>query len=367
MLSTSISMETPLVTDAFAYRSHLFCWTADGEVLIYNIDRLIELLEEQHGRSGMAAAYNAFCSRGIGASHRLREAFEIELREGGRRNLALRAEPDIRISKGPEHSRIFDVDITYDASSLATETGLLRIPLERLLLEENAVPQTLIGSLGACRSVTTGAGAVAGSFGKGGLHVLLNESSAYPEVSTVDSFEYTSARSSLHRGFVANYPSNEEYQPLQAEFGAGRRKDEVVLKSLRGLKSGPEESVTPRETRGYAHWDSLSRRLLDFSKGSIATYGQVSADHRSGFSRNLVQDEQLKRPISVSTTFNRSHVIEYNDSIAYWTAQGVEMFATGPCISVKSYSRSWRYRRLATATLEGEIRMIAVAPSQQAS
>jgi len=362
------------IEDVFIYRTQLYCWTFDQRLRIYNVSDIEDAIERYEVDRGPGVCYALFHSRGIGASARqvmswrsfsamppnYLDPIVIDSESVPYREIPARIDADA----------LLDLLIYYDTLYFATRNGLFVLDLAENRGDFTSIVVPVARIREACYSTSAGLGAVGASCGPAGLRLLFGgievNGSEPPPVKKVSDI---SIRSDIGYGSVVNYPSRSEYEflsgPIIATARGGMLTDVSPSRVL--VSSELRESTSAGVTEGeYVLWDRS--RLLVFEDEEVWSLSVVrSADVRKLNRRRDVASygELVGRIISV-VRIGRSFALESDKALVLISSNDHQVVSTGPVIALRSYPRSHRYQRLATATSEQGVWMLAVDGGDEA-
>lgn len=351
MNGIAVVIGTDEISDAFAYRGSLFCLGLDNTLRIFRIRSVVDALEGQHGERGLAAAYALFSSRGIGSTAAMRTAF-ASLDGEGLQVLPLSVDPDLTLRLGVQAEFVIDMRIYYDRLYLATDKGAFATWASFDALADKSV-LTLDRLHEACvYSLSTGLRAVGMSLGELGLFIRTNESND-PQVPSRD-IEITSqsVRSSISSSWVANFPSDDEYELYKSVVDQGDKPSNVSLSGVDEY-AGQQSPSLRGEAPGFLFWDSRYQRMVESAEGGLSTYRPQGTRVR----RKQVSLSQ--RVLSTTVTGNHFFAIEMDEAVQLSKWGDGFVLETGPCLSVRSYVNSFRYKRLVTCSAKAGLWMAA--------
>jgi hypothetical protein len=357
-----IWLESPALEDAFIYGTQLYCWTFDKKLRIYDVSSIERMLHAHHPEHGAAISYALFHSRGVGATPAMVDAWErawtAPEKSDDRVTLDAERVPYASIAVDRAVVDVLDMMVFYNRLYLGTGAGLFTVeafdrqePPTRLRITPR-IKQT-------CYAVSGGLGAVAASCGDKGLYLLLDitaEARRSPKAAS------QSLRSEIGYGTVANHRSRDDVELLAGETvdtDRGR-----VLTGVRRPRAGASASRQVAQDLGggidLTLWDQS--RLVVFRAGAVSSVGVArSGDVRAlGRTRELATYGERLTPLSAARV-GHHFAMETDEAVVVAGDAGTGVVQTGPVISLRTYPRSVRYRRLVTATSESGLWLVGVA------
>lgn len=334
--------------DVSAYRSNIYVLRFDGRIAVYSIARITEALESKYKGKGLAASYALFSSSGIGASAKTRSSWQTHADEEiGDTEVDL--EPELVTSFSIPGDVFRDFRAYYNQLFVGSDRGVFSIPIgEKQELQDPDEVDSLIK--GDVEALAVGLGAVGASLGHNGLAILPGIYSREPgERSQIDA---VSLRASLGWGMATNYPSHRSYQHLEMETF-----EDNGIKYLSQASLTEETNEVELTEADFVYWES--GRALEATNGFLLTLGKhIGKSSRLG----EVSSESV---ISIAVTGNRAIVAESASSV-YAVLQGSShrLLSQGP-IALRTFSSSFRFKRLIAATVDNGVSFNAVYPSNR--
>jgi hypothetical protein len=351
VIGIAVVLTTDEISDAFAYRDSLYCLGLDNTLRVFKIRNVITALQSQHGERGLAAAYALFSSRGIGATAEMRAAFGA-LETEGVDVLPLSIDPDVTLRLGVDAEFVIDMRIYYDRLYLATEKGAFATWANFDAFEEQSALSLERLHEACVFSLSTGLRAVGMSLGELGLLVRTNESNESQGLSRDIEITSQSVRSSISSNWVANFPSDDEYELYRSVVGQGTRPSDVSLTGVDEY-SGQQSQPLHGDAGGFLFWDNRNQRMVESSGTELSTYRPQGARVRRA---QAAISEQV-----VSTAVTGNHFFAIEMAARVQLSKWGRSFAleTGPCLSVRSYVNSLRYKRLVTCSAQSGLWLVA--------
>lgn len=360
MASVAVLLRDVSIADAFAYRGLLYCWTLDSQLQVYKIEALVSALERQYGDVGLAAAYALFSSRGIGSTSAMRHAFEeYKSVSAPSETLKIQADPESVITFAQAFEFVLDIRLYYNHIYIATERGTFVAHALKEVLEDRSRVDLETLQESHVYSLSTGLRAVASSLGKSGLFISTNVPNRELGRSARIHLPVPSIRSSISSSWIVNHPSDDEYQLYRPTVANGDQASDITLVAIDNAHAQmyAGENDTPG---GYVVWDGLYQRLITASASELTAFRPDTGRRSRSVGGYLRLDSE---PLSVSITGNRYVVVETAGDVVLVRDHQEQRFETGPCLSVRTYRWSWRYRRLVTCSSADGLWMIAAYAS----
>jgi hypothetical protein len=348
--------------DAFIYGTQLYCWTFDKKLRIYDVAHIERALQDAQTVDGAATSYALFHSRGMGATPAMISAWERIWTRGDNVNVPVTIDgeqlPHKSVAVDAAVVDVLDMLVFYNRLYLGTGAALFAVeafdpaqPPSRLRMDA-CVKQT-------CYGVSAGLGAVAASCAEKGLYLVLEVNAEQQRPRKAAS---QSLRAEIGYATVVNHRSRDV-----VEFLAGQTADTKhgrVLTEVRRARVADSTRDVIGQDLGHgvdlALWDQS--RLVVFRKGTVSSVGVArTGDVRAlGRSRDLgTYGEEVT--VLGAARVGRRFAIETDDTVLVAGEDETVVVPTGPVISLRTYPRSIRYRRLVTATSEAGLWLIAVA------
>lgn len=360
----SVQLDGGSIEDAFIYRTTLYCWTLDQRLRIYAVADIESALEGQAHEEGRAAAYSLFHSRGIGASAGQRQAaIAFAKHRGVHISLDATNLPYLEVTVGADTGSVLDMLIYYDRLYLATDGGFFAVDVD---LSSGEKPRVAAhrSIRDTCYAVAGGLGAVAASCGVAGLRLLYDSYHIVePKARKVADL---SLRAEIGFGSVVNHMSRSEFEFFAASTQASPSGRGRVLTDVRRVRTQrsdtlPDYILSDEGGIQLTMWDQS--RMLVFEDGLVRSVSVIATDNERRFNRGRTLVARTPtRIISVSRIGHHLAVETSEDVLVL--AEGDErprQVSTGPIVSLRSYQKSYRYRRLATATGKSGLWLVGIS------
>jgi hypothetical protein len=350
--------------DVFVYRSTLYAWTLDQRLRMYSIQALESAIVRADPDRGQAVCYWLFHQGGLGASliqQQARDDHHFESPYSVKLDLSSLRYREVRIQADP--GSVLDMVAYYDTLYLASDGGMFVAKTAELDADSDSVqPERPISA--SCVAASAGLGAIAASCGAQGLHIIFDSfaSPAKPSRRVSD----VSVRAEVGAGSVVNHRSRSDLEFLHATTHKTTAARGIVLTDVQEGSvepvSGTSDAVVDNDQVGFTLWDR--QRLVVFSPDGVSSVG-VKAENRS---RRLTTTRRLgpapQSYVISACRVGNSFFVESPTGIMALPpdSEGVPL-STGPVIGLRSYQRSMRYQRLATATAETGLWLLGMTPS----
>lgn len=369
------------IEDAFVYRTSLYAWTFEGNLIVISVGAVEEAIRRKLGdekRIADGICFLLFHSNRIGAQRFQYQSVRTLT------DLGTDLTIEIDLSLVPHHTfrtvleadSLMDVMIYFDRMHLSTDTGLYELDLPRSLGEwqkEIALECTLPIP---CYCSSASLGALATSCGDEGLIVAFNNYEPLRHVEPRRALvAEQSQRSTYGSGGLFNFVGRTEYEYLTGNIlddtpldQAERRSILIDLEPAHVVDSTLDQELS----RADIDYIMFSRRQLVFlSDGQIRA---VSLDKdplgRKSSRHPNVLGSYGRNPISISAT--RSMLIVETDDALVVCVPDVESEETpyvvrhwncGPTIALRTFPMSRRYLDLALRTSESGTHLYGLIPS----
>lgn len=366
----SLAMTGGHLEDAFVYRSHVYCWTIDRRLRVYAVQDIEAAVEKLHGSTGSIVTYALFHTRGRAASDVQSGAWRDYFVGAGKKTLDIsidaEAVPYFEAAVFVDTDSLLDLLIYYDQLFMATAEGLYSAGTGGIL-EEPRSPHGLRPERRVSQpsySASAGLGTVAVSCGPKGLRLLFHVAEMIVGERKAEKAAEESLRADIGYGSIVNFMSRTDFEFLAGVVEGTNRGAALTavtkarLERSATLSSLPEGLATGA---GFAFWDHGRLVVLD---GGTATSISVVRDVNYRRLNNVrVLSEYgrvVGRLISASVTGNRVLAVESDKFMAFMAGGHAIRVDTGPIVALRTYRRSLRYRRLATATTSTALWLLAV-------
>jgi hypothetical protein len=346
------------IEDAFIYRTSLYCWTFDNRLRIYAVGDLEAAVIASDPERGPLISYMLFHSRGLGAS-----PDQVWARDGWRGipdpsydspvDLDADAVPHAEVSVHTESDALLDMLMYYDRLYLATDGGLFSV----LPFDPYRPPTSSLNAIqrvsDPCYSAAAGLGAIAASCGPKGLRLVLDDLQWASTAKRTSKASDESIRAEIGYGSVVNHRSRFDNEFLATTVETTRKGPILVSTRKAYMTSAQDEGTTlidaAREVE-YTFWDQ--GRLVVFDNGATLSVSVTASEDQRQLNRvrNIgVYQHVIDRVISAARV-GRYLAVESDESIAFIAGAEARRVETGPIVSMRTYPKSYRYRRLTTAT-----------------
>jgi len=275
--------------------------------------------------------------------------------------------PYVEVALDLDASSLLDMLIFYDRLYFATDGGLFSLGSQGIEVN-NRVHRPELRVSDPYYSASAGLGAVAASCGSKGLRLLLHDFDSEGRGTKSTKAAGESLRAELGYGSVVNFKSLTDYEFLVGATEKGPRGENILISTRRASKSfdGPSERLIEQDPPDYVLWDRS--RLLVFVDGQGVSVGvDIRSDARPlGRSRTVVHYGGVLGSVLSAAVLKGAVSIEGEHAVAVVADNDETAVApTGAVISMRTYPRSHRYKRLVTVTSETGLWMIGVGPDRR--
>lgn len=354
MSTITIQFRGADLEDVFVYRSSMYAWAFERRLRIYSIADLQAAVIRADPAKGAAVAYWLFHSRGFGSDELQRNAvIEDEIIKPYSLEIDLSSVPYRSVAVSAEAGSVMDMLVYYNTLYLASDGGLLTVDVSaNEAISDRVRPLQRIKV--PCVSMSGGLGAVAASCGRNGLHILFD--TFEPDALKGRKVSDVSLRAELGSATVVNHLSRSEIQFFSGDTVSRTRARGRVLSDVR---ESTIDDVSRRRIQGasehpgdFTIWDQS--RLVVFDRDGIRSVGVSRDRDKRGLTRSRqMSTNPLDRPILSACRIGSAFVVETPTGLTFMHPdEPPKDVATGPVIGLRSYQRSLRYLRLATATSE---------------
>lgn len=361
MPTVAIQFRGADLEDVFVYRSSVYAWTFEQQLRVYAVSDLEAAVSRADPARGPAASYWLFHSRGFGSTETQRDlVHQDELVGDYALELDLSSVPYREVSVSAEAGSVMDMLIYYNTLYLASDGGLLTIDVSESDAMRVSVPARQ-AVRAPCISASGGLGAVAASCGRNGLHILFN---AYdPDAKRGRKVSDLSLRAEMGSATVVNHLSRSELEFLSGDTVERPRVRGKILSEVRESTVDPDsrrriqgDSEHPPD---FSLWDQA--RLVVFDRQGVQSVGVSRSHDLRGITRSRhLYGAPVGRTVLSACRVGSAFVVETPTGLTFMQPSQPPMeIATGPVIGLRSYQRSMRYLRLATATSEQGLWLIA--------
>jgi hypothetical protein len=339
--------------DAYVYMDFLFACEASGRARMFSLD---DIAREAANASRVphAQARALFADNRLLAGGNLQASnFQGDVVEVPAGSLAAEEVP-LSINA----ATVFDTTITYLTLFLATDAGLLSVPLDPGTRRSMNMPSVRLSL--PCYQANPRWGGVAASCGRDGLWALVNEWGFGEVERQTSQLDEAESNRNAWMGFsLVSFAGRADLKAFSADVPMGRGKKRIA-------------SQFSEDT--FSVGDFVPGRMLDDLSDPWTLVAAVG-----GAIVLITRDEVLliptlrhegalwsfangtksigsvsSRPLNVVET-DGGYVIETSRSLYYYHAEGQQQVIDQEAIAVRAYPRSRRFRRLITATVEGGV------------
>jgi hypothetical protein len=350
-------LEGSHIEDAFVYRSSLYCWTFDNRLRIYAIKDIEEVARRADPERANSITYGLFHSGGILASQAHwedRYGLIYSADDTYVSPLMISAEsiphqePEIRLDAGA----LLDLLLFYDRLYLGTDGGLFSVdPFDPMEPPRELEVRSRLRD--PCYATSGGLGSVAASLGPNGLRIFIDDVHSSSGTGYSRKAALLSVRADVGYGTVVNYRS-----PGEFDFLAGEVEETPRGKFLTGVQ--PAETTYSQETAvalregsdrhvDYAIWHQ--GRMVTFGGGVIESLSVVISDgSRTVNKRRLLGNYPDDGRVLSASRARHFFAVETDETVIFVDNYVSQQVDTGPVVSMRTYPKSQRYLRLATAT-----------------
>jgi hypothetical protein len=365
--SLSVLIEGNYV-DAYLYGGLLLVWDDKGRLLIVNTETLADAVVESHSVS-RSIARAAFVDNKLldkpGALTRARKVAMPKIRNGDGAVMHLRAhEMHPSYFSVADDAHVLDLMATYNSLFISTDDSLLSVPFGPF-----EVGDVVKRFPHRCLSTSQRWGAVSASCAERGAWVLLEEvgeaKGSARKTEQID--EKVSIRHAWLGSTLLSFDESNSIDLFKAVVPT--RKGE--RRRMRGFIS-PDEFEDPEYLWWSSpEWDPIGIEHTDF----VTTFTGLLVAAGDGIVRATRVSlwtgapEPVGEPLSITESDDRvlsvvdtvgGFVLETDEKLSYLSIEDEETLLARETISLRSYQRSKRYRRMVTATVDGGLLVTAL-------